>query len=307
MENHRVVILGNGPAGVSAALYAARSGLSPVIIAGPLSGGQLVYTEQIENFPGVPTQAGFSLVETFQKQLTDMQVRTIFEKVTSVDLSVRPFYLVLSSGEALSCDSLIIATGSSPVWLDIKGEEKFKGKGISICATCDGYFYRGKEVAVIGGGNTALYEALFLSGLARKVYLINRGHNFSGEKTLADKARRATNIEIIENAETLSFEGADKLESLTFLQAGKALTLPIDGVFVAVGQRPNSELFLSQLKHDDTGYLWTDRATQETSLRGVFAAGDVQERYYRQAIIACGTGAVAALSAERYLMENKTD
>ena len=197
--------------------------------------------------------------------------------------------------------------GSVAGVVGVKGEEKFKGKGISVCATCDGYFYRGKEVVVIGGGNTALYEALFLSGLARKVYLINRGDDFSGENALKEKVRHAANVEIIKGAETLSFEGADKLEAVTFLQTDKVLSLPTDGVFVAVGQKPNSALFWDQLKHDEAGYLWTDRATQETSMKGVFAAGDVQERYYRQAIIACGTGAVAALSAERYLMENKTD
>lgn len=305
--HHQVVILGAGPAGYTAALYAARSGLKPVIISGPLPGGQLVYTHHIENFPGFLNVPGVELIEAFQKQITSLEVHTIHETVLSVDFSGKPFALHVSGGEEITADTVIIATGSSAKWLGAPGEEKFKGKGISICATCDGYFYRHKDVAVVGGGNTALYEAIFLSTLAKSVTIIHRRDELRGEKALQDELKRHANIHVLWDSEVEAFEGEEKLTALAVknVKTGALKKLPIDGAFIAIGQNPNSALFKGQVALDSYGYIITNHDTRQTSVPGVFAAGDVQEPIFRQAVIACGSGCVAALSAEKYLLEGK--
>ncbi len=304
MQDYNVIVLGSGPAGYTAALYAARAGLEPVIIAGPLLGGQLVYTHQIENYPGFPNVPGMDLVDIFKKQVEDLGVQIIYEIAKKVDVRKNPFLVTMSNGIQLSSKSLIIATGSSPKWLEAEGEERFKGKGISICATCDGFFYRNKKVAIIGGSNTALYEALFMAKLAKEVIIVNREASFKGEKMLQEQVKKHSNIQILWNTEVLSFDGDEKLTKLKVRnnQTQELEEIAIDGVFEAIGQKPNSDLFLNQLEIDEYGYIKTNHDTRQTSVPGIFAAGDVQEPFFRQAIVACGAGAVAALGAEKYLL-----
>ena len=303
--HHQVVILGAGPAGYTAALYAARSGLNPVVVTGPLPGGQLVYTHHIENFPGFMNVPGVELIESFDRQVLGLGVSFTHEAVEKVDFSSRPFHLDLSGGEHITANAVIIAMGSSPRWLGIPGEESFKGKGISICATCDGFFYRGKKVVVIGGGNTALYEAIFLSTFAASVTVIHRNERLSGEKALMDQVMRHPKINILWNTEVESFVGHEKLTKVVLknLKTDEVTDLPVDGAFVAIGQTPNTALFKGQLEIDPQGFIVTNHETRETSIPGVFAAGDIQEPIYRQAIIACGSGCIAALSAEKFLLE----
>ena len=304
MQDYNVIVLGSGPAGYTAALYAARAGLEPVIIAGPLLGGQLVYTHQIENYPGFPNVPGMDLVDIFKKQVEDLGVQIIYEIAEKVDVRKNPFLITMSNGIQLSSKSLIIATGSSPKWLEAEGEERFKGKGISICATCDGFFYRNKKVAIIGGSNTALYEALFMAKLAKEVIIVNREDSFKGERMLQEQVKKHSNIQILWNTEVLSFDGDEKLTKLKVRnnQTQELEEIAIDGVFEAIGQKPNSDLFLNQLEIDEYGYIKTNHDTRQTSVPGIFAAGDVQEPFFRQAIVACGAGAVAALGAEKYLL-----
>lgn len=304
MQDYNVIVLGSGPAGYTAALYAARAGLEPVIIAGPLLGGQLVYTHQIENYPGFPNVPGMDLVDIFKKQVEDLGVQIIYEIAEKVDVRKNPFLITMSNGIQLSSKSLIIATGSSPKWLEAEGEERFKGKGISICATCDGFFYKNKKVAIIGGSNTALYEALFMAKLAKEVIIVNREDSFKGERMLQEQVKKHSNIQILWNTEVLSFDGDEKLTKLKVRnnQTQELEEIAIDGVFEAIGQKPNSDLFLNQLEIDEYGYIKTNHDTRQTSVPGIFAAGDVQEPFFRQAIVACGAGAVAALGAEKYLL-----
>lgn len=303
-KQHNVIILGSGPAGYTAALYAARAGLQPTLVTGELIGGQLVYTHKIENFPGFVSTSGLDLVDIFKQQVTELNVPFIYEKATAVNVHERPFSVTLTNGQVLNTHSLIIATGSSPKWLDVTGADRFKGSGISICATCDGVFYRGKTVAVIGGGNTALYEALFLASLAEKVFIINQSPSFQSEHGLQDNLHAQKNIEVLYNTQVLSFEGTDNLTSMQVknTQTQELENISIDGAFIAIGQTPNTEIFREQLDMDEAGYLITDCHTRETSVQGVFAAGDVQEPQFRQAIISCGSGAIAAMSAEKYLI-----
>jgi len=298
-----VAIIGSGPAGLTSALYAARSGMSPVVVSGNMQGGQLLYTHKIENFPAF-NGSGPDLVDTIKKQLEELNVKIISDIVTDVDFSTYPFQLKLGTGEILTAKSVIVASGASPKWLGVEGENRFKGKGVSVCATCDGFFYKGKEVAVIGGGNTALYEAVFLSGFVKKVILFVRSERLNGEKKLIDEVLKNPKIEVILSANVLSFEGKEYLESLSYQDKnGKILKKNIDGVFVAIGTKPNSDIFKKHLSCDENGYIITNSHTKETSVKGVFAAGDVQERDYRQAVVACSSGAVSALSAERYLLK----
>lgn len=306
MKHTKIVILGAGPAGYTAALYAARAGLNPIILAGPLPGGQLVYTHHIENYPGFGNVPGMDLVDVFKKQVEELGVEILYESAVKVNIMTKPFTITMSNGGQMSADSLVIATGSSPKWLNAQGEERFKGQGVSICATCDGFFYRGKSVAVVGGGNTALYEALFMATIAKDVTIIHRDSFFTGEKALQNQIKDHDNIRVLWNTEVVSFEGQERLSSINIKnnQTLVVESLKIDGVFEAVGQTPNSELFVGQLDMDENGYIVTNHDTRQTSVPGVFAAGDVQEPFFRQAIIACGAGAIAALGAERYLVEN---
>ena len=302
----KVVIIGSGPAGYTAAIYAARANLNPVMIMGDMVGGQLLYTHKIENFPGVMNISGCELIDIFQKQIEELNVSTIFENVISVNFKQKPFLLNLSNGQNITADSVIIACGAKAKWLGVEGEEKFKGHGISVCATCDGFFYKNAYVAVVGGGNTALYESLFLSSIAQKILIINKNESFSGEAALIQKVLNNSKIEVINETEILKFDGD---ENLTCIEVKNTRTqeiqnLMVDGVFIAIGQTPQADLFKTQIDLDSAGYIQTNEK-KETSIAGVFAAGDIQESYFRQAIVACSSGAIAAMSAERYLLEIK--
>ena len=306
MEHRKIIILGAGPAGYTAALYAARAGLNPTLLAGSLPGGQLVYTHHIENFPGFGNISGIELVDAFRKQVEDLGVQIIYEAAQKVDILRNPFHITLSNGSLMLTDSLIIATGSSPKWLGVDGEQNFKGKGVSICATCDGFFYKGKTVAVIGGGNTALYEALFLATIAKKVILIHRENTFSGEQALQNQLKKYKNIQIMWNTEVISLYGKEMLSGIYVknTQTAETANVVVDGVFEAIGQTPNSELFLGQLDVDEQGYIITNHDTRETSIKGVFAAGDCTGKPYQLAK-AAGEGNIAALSACEYVDKNR--
>ncbi len=303
-----VAIIGSGPAGYTAALYAARANLNPTMIMGDLVGGQLLYTHQIENFPALQRTSGLTLIDAFQEQIKPLPMQIVYENVVAVDFKAQPFLLRLSNGENLTAKSVIICCGASPKWLGVSGEDAFKGRGISVCATCDGFFYRGKDVMVIGSGNTALYEALFLSSTANRVFLLSRESELGGEVNLRQQVKANPNITVIPQSVAISFEGDKKLRQV-WIKNTRTLEvqkIDIDGVFVAIGQAPNTKMFVGQLDMDSDGYLITDCHTRQTSVPGVFAAGDVQERVFRQAIIACGSGAIAALGAEKYLISKKS-
>ncbi|MBP5160634.1 MAG: FAD-dependent oxidoreductase [Alphaproteobacteria bacterium] len=298
---YQIVIMGAGPAGYTAALYAARAALSPVVVTGALPGGQLVYTQHIQNFPGFIEKSGPDLVDAFRRQVEDLNVPMIFESVTQVDLSKRPFTLTLSSNETLQTESVIIATGSSPKTLGVDGEARLTGRGVSVCATCDGFFYKGRRVCIIGGGNSALYEALFLTRVASQVFLIYPADELKGEEALLEQVKQLPNLVLMPKSQVLAFEGENKLSAVRILRDGVQESLAVDGAFVAIGQKPNTALFSGQLDMDEQGYLVVDKDTQACSVPGVFACGDVQNVLYRQAIIACGSGAIAALSAQAFL------
>ena len=299
-----VLIIGSGPAGYTAGLYATRAGLHTTLFTGPNVGGQLIYTHEIENFPGFDKISGIELTDIFHKQNQQVGTTIFNEIITEINLKMHPFSFKSETGGG-TVKSVIIATGSKARWLNVDGEEKFKGSGISVCATCDGFFYRRKTVAVIGGGNTALYEALFLSKVADKVYLLNKFDVFSGEKLLQEQVLQNEKIVIYKNADVLSFQGNERLEKLVWknTQTNREYELFVQGVFEAVGTVPQIDLVKDQLQITSAGYIETNKRTMETSVPGVFACGDVQEEKYRQAVIAAGSGCIAALGAEKFLLD----
>ncbi len=299
----QVLIIGSGPAGYTAAIYTARAGLNTTLFTGKTIGGQLTRTLEVENFPGFNMISGFDLMEKFKNQAQHIGVNIIQDEIINLNLSEKPFKFESSNNLSGTSDSVIMATGASPKWLNIEGEEIFKGKGISICATCDGFFYKNKTVAVIGGGNSALYEALFLSNVANNIYLINKNNLFTGDKKLQEKVLANPKITIINNTEVIEFKGEQKLTHLILKNKldSKINEISVDGVFEAIGTQPNIDLISSQLKITKNGYIHTNKRTMETSIKGVFACGDVQEDKFKQAIISAGSGAIAALSAEKYL------
>lgn len=303
----QVLIIGSGPAGYTASIYAARAGLETVLLMGHMAGGQLMLTHEVENYPGFTKISGIDLMENFQKQAESVGVSLKYESAVKVDLSKRPFKVETDMGVQWTADALIIATGSSAKWLGIPSEEKYKGHGVSVCATCDGFFYKGKNVAVIGGGSSAVYEALFLSQIAQSVTLIHRRDTLRAEKKLQSQILSNPKIQIRWDSEVTEFQGDERLKSISIINNKTKVTslLPVDGVFVAIGHHPNTELFQGQLEIEPSGYIKTNKKTFETSVPGVFACGDVQEEIFRQAIIAAGTGCIAALSAERFLMNEK--
>lgn len=303
----RVLIIGSGPAGYTAGIYTARAGLETVLMTGHMAGGQLMLTHEVENYPGFTRISGIDLMASFQKQAEAVGVQLKYEMVKSVDFSKRPFKIKTEMNRTWTADAVIIATGSSAKWLEAKGEEKYRGHGVSICATCDGFFYRGKSVAVIGGGSSAVYEALYLAQIADKVTLIHRRDELRAEKHLQNQLLVHPKISIRWDSEVVEFLGEQQLNALKIKNAktGDESVLPIDGAFVAIGNRPNTEIFKGQLDLSKDGYIKTHKSTCATSVEGVFACGDVQEDTYRQAIIAAGNGCVAALSAEKFLLEKK--
>lgn len=310
LEHHKLIILGSGPAGYTAALYAARANLSPVVITGMQAGGQLMTTTEVDNWPGdVDGVQGPELMQRMQQHAERFDTKVIFDHIQEVKLQQRPFCLKGDSKE-YSCDALIIATGASARYLGLPSEQAYLGKGVSACATCDGFFYQDKKVAVIGGGNTAVEEALYLSKIASQVTLVHRRDSLRAEKALQDRILRRTgsdNINIIWNHqldEVLGDEVSVTGISLKNTQSGDRLNLDVSGVFVAIGHNPNTDIFQGQLAMEH-GYLnigcGVDGQTTQTSVDGVFAAGDVADSCYRQAITSAGFGCMAALDAERYL------
>ena len=303
----RVLIIGSGPAGYTAGIYTARAGLETVLMTGHMAGGQLMLTHEVENYPGFSRISGIDLMANFQKQAESVGVQLKYEMIKSVDLSARPFKVETEMDQRWTADAIIIATGSSARWLGAKGEDKYKGHGVSVCATCDGFFYRNKSVAVIGGGSAAVYEALYLSEMADKVTLIHRRDELRAEKHLQNQLLVHPKISIRWDSEVIEFMGEQQLKSLKIknVKTGDISILPVDGAFEAIGNTPNSDIFKGQLDISKDGYIITDKKTCATSVPGVYACGDVQEETYRQAVIAAGTGCVAALSAEKFLLDKK--
>ena len=303
-EINNVIIIGSGPAGYTAAIYAARANLKPILVSGFQPGGQLTITTDVENYPGYedPIQGPW-LMEQMQKQAAHVGTEIINSQVTEVFLNEKIKKLNLDNGTTLNTKTVIISTGAQARWLGLENEAKFQGHGLSACATCDGFFFKDKEVAVIGGGNSAADEALFLTKFASKVYLIHRRDKLRAEKILQDRLKQNSKIEFIWNSEVTKFNGNDDLESIDLLnkQDNKISNLKIDGVFIAIGHDPATQLFKGQLKMDDGGYIITDPDSTKTSIEGVFAAGDVKDKIYRQAVTAAGMGCMAALEVEKYL------
>lgn len=305
----RLLILGAGPAGYTAAIYAARAGLGPLVVAGMQPGGQLTITTDVENYPGFadPIQGPW-LMEQMRAQAEHVGAEIIQDVIVKVDLSRRPFRCEGDSGAVYEADSLVIATGAQARWLGIPGEKELSGFGVSACATCDGFFYRGKDVAVIGGGNSATEEALYLANLARSVTLIHRRDSLRSEKILQQRLFAKPNVKLIWNTvvEEVLADASGRVPvargvRLKNLQTGESAELPVHGVFVAIGHDPATALFRGQIAMDEDGYIRTEPGTTRTSVPGVFAAGDVQDRIYRQAVTAAGTGCMAALEAEKFL------
>jgi thioredoxin reductase (NADPH) len=303
----KVVIIGSGPAGYTAAIYAARAMLEPVLIQGIQPGGQLTITTDVENYPGfADVIQGPWLMEQMQRQAEHMGTRIVTDHVNAVDLSKRPFHVTCDSGENYLADSLILATGAQARWLDLPSEQKFKGYGVSACATCDGFFYRGKTVLVVGGGNTAVEEALFLTNFASQVTLVHRRNNLRAEKILQDRLFKHPKISVIWNSVVDAVLGSEdplKVKGLALrnVETGAITEVPADGVFVAIGHSPATDLIVGQLELKPSGYVKTAPNSTATSVPGVFAAGDVTDEVYRQAVTAAGLGCMAALEAERFL------
>ena len=302
----RVLILGSGPAGATAAIYTARAGLKPVMVHGLQPGGQMTITTDVENYPGfAEVVQGPWLMQQMDEQAANVGTETIHDIVTEADLSARPFRLTGDSGAVYTCDVLIIATGAQAKWLGLDSEQKFMGFGVSACATCDGFFYRDRRVAVVGG-NTAVEEALYLTNFAEKVSLIHRRDSLRAERIMQDRLFANEKIEVIWDSVLEEVIGESEPPGVTSLRLRNVKTdaeqvLDVAGLFVAIGHKPQTELFQGQLDMDAEGYLLTEAGSTRTKIPGVFAAGDVQDKIYRQAVTAAGTGCMAALDAERYL------
>jgi len=308
-ENHqsKVLIIGSGAAGYTAAVYAARANLKPILVRGLQPGGQLTITTDVENYPGFADAVqGPWLMEQMYEQAKNVGTEMFEDTIVSVDLSKRPFVAVGDGGTIYTGDTLIVATGASARWLGLEGEQKFMGFGVSACATCDGFFYREKPIAVIGGGNTAVEEALFLTNFASKVTLIHRRDELRAEKIMQDRLFKHEKIDVLWDTVLEDVVGTQDPLGVTAakvrnVKTGEISDIPVDGVFVAIGHDPNTKLFNDQIKLDEEGYILTKAGTTQTSVPGVFAAGDVQDKIYRQAVTAAGTGCMSALEAESFL------
>jgi len=306
-QHSKLIIIGSGPAGYTAAIYAARAMLEPVLIAGLQPGGQLTITTDVENYPGfAETIQGPWLMDQMKAQAEHMGTRMVSDIIVKADLSRRPFQLTGDSGALYTADALIIATGAQAKWLGLPSEQHFQGHGVSACATCDGFFYRNKEVAVVGGGNTAVEEALFLTKFASKVTVIHRRDSFKAEKILQQRLLAHPKVEIVWNSALDAVLGSENPRGVTHMRlrdtrTGALTERPVDGVFIAIGHAPSVELFSGELKMKPSGYLWTAPNSTLTSREGVFAAGDVTDDIFRQAVTAAGMGCMAALEAEKYL------
>jgi thioredoxin reductase (NADPH) len=305
-EQVKCLIVGSGPAGLTAAIYAARANLSPVLYEGLQPGGQLTTTTEVENFPGYPQGVtGPVMMEDLKAQASRFGTDIRWGMATSVDLSKRPFKVVIDNEKVIETQALIIATGATAKYLGLESEQKFMGSGVSACATCDGFFYRGKDVAVVGGGDTAAEEAIYLSGLCKKVYLIVRRDVLRASKVMQDRVANTPNLEVLYKHQTKEVVGDLKGVNGAILvnDKGEEKRIDISGFFVAIGHQPNTEVFKDFLDLDETGYINTVPGTSKTNIPGVFACGDVQDHHYRQAITAAGSGCMAAIDTERFLAE----
>jgi thioredoxin reductase (NADPH) len=306
-KHAHVIILGSGPAGYTAAIYAARAMLEPLLIQGIQPGGQLTITTDVENYPGfAKTIQGPWLMEEMKAQAEHVGTEMIMDHITAVDLKRRPFRLEGDSGDSYTCDALIICTGAQARWLGIPSEDTFKGYGVSACATCDGFFYKGKEVVVVGGGNTAVEEAIFLTNFARRVTVVHRRDHFRAEKILQERLFKNPKIEVVWDHAVEEIVGSNdpktvKAIRLKNVKTGAITERAVDGVFIAIGHAPATELFKGQLETTKSGYLITAPDSTATSIPGVYAAGDVKDEIYRQAVTAAGMGCMAALEAEKWL------
>lgn len=310
-EKHsKVLIIGSGPAGYTAAIYASRALLKPTLIAGMEQGGQLMITTDVENYPGYedPVQGPW-MMEQMLNQAKNVGANIVNDYVTNVDLNQRPFVVSCDSGDTYTADSIIICTGAKAKWLGLPSEQTFMGFGVSACATCDGFFYRDKHVMVVGGGNSAVEEALYLSNIASKVTVVHRRDSFRSEKILAKRLLAKDNVEVMWNHTLEEITGKESIPAavtgtiLKNVTTGENIPVEVDGVFIAIGHAPQTELFEGSLKKKDSGYLWSAPDSTATEIPGVYAAGDITDDTYRQAVTAAGMGCMAALEAEKYLAE----
>ncbi len=307
-EHRKVTIIGTGPAGLTAAIYSARANLSPLVIQGPEPGGQLITTTDVENYPGFPDGImGPEMMQKFEAQASRFGADLRWGTVTSVDFSKRPFKLVVDEETPVLSDTVIISTGASARYLGLKNEARLLGHGVSACATCDGAFFREQKVAIVGGGDTAMEEALFLTRFASKVYVIHRRDAFRASQIMQDRVLAHDKIEVLWNTQVVDVHG-DKVVTgieLADPEGNNKRTLPVDGLFVAIGHKPNTDIFASSIDRDETGYIVTKPDSTYTNIEGVFACGDAQDHVYRQAITAAGTGCMAAIDAERWLADQE--
>jgi thioredoxin reductase (NADPH) len=306
-EHIHCLIIGSGPAGYTAAIYAARANLKPVLYEGLQPGGQLTTTTEVENFPGYPDGiTGPEMMEHLKKQASRFGTDVRWGLATSVDFSKRPFLVVIDEKTALSADAVIIATGATAKYLGLESEKRFMGSGVSACATCDGFFYRGQDVVVVGGGDTAAEEALYLSGLCKKVYLVVRKNYLRASKIMQERVLATANIKVLFEHQTKEIVGESSVTGVLLINSkNEEVRLAVQGYFVAIGHQPNSEIFKPYLETDEVGYIKTTGGSSRTNIAGVFACGDVQDKIYRQAVTAAGTGCMAAIDAERFLAENR--
>ena len=305
-----VLIIGSGPAGYTAAIYAARAGLNPILYQGGQPGGQLTITNDVENYPGYPEGVnGPQMMMDFQAQAERFNADVRYGIVTAVDFNKYPFEVTVDEEETVKAKSIIISTGASAKWLGLPSEERLNGKGVSACAVCDGFFFKGQEVLVVGGGDTACEEASYLAKLCSKVHMIVRRDVFRASKIMAKRVMSTPNIEIHWHTETEEILGENEVEAVSVVhnQTGEKTVIPVKAYFAAIGHQPNTELFKGMLDMDEVGYLITQPGSSKTNIEGVFASGDAQDKKYRQAVTAAGSGCMAALDAERYLAEKEME
>jgi thioredoxin reductase (NADPH) len=303
-ETTKCLIIGSGPAGFTAAIYAARAGLNPILYQGSQPGGQLTITSEVENYPGYPNGVqGPEMMMDFQRQAERFGTQVRSGLATKVDFSVYPHRVTIDDAHIIEAYTVIISTGASAKWLGLPAEQRLNSRGVSACAVCDGYFYRSKDVAVVGGGDTAAEEATYLSKLCRKVYLLVRRGEMRASKIMQERVLNTPNIEVLWHTETVDILGENEVEAVRIrnLQTGEERDIAIQGFFVAIGHRPNTDIFRGFIEMDANGYIKTKPGSTHTNVEGVFAAGDAQDHVYRQAVTAAGTGCMAALDAERFL------
>jgi thioredoxin reductase (NADPH) len=304
IEKVKVLIIGSGPAGYTAAIYASRAGLAPVLYTGGQPGGQLTITTDVENYPGYPEGImGPEMMEDFRKQAERFGTQVRYGMVTKVDFSVKPHKVIVDDQKEIHADTVVISTGASAKWLGIESEERLNGKGVSACAVCDGFFFRGQDVAIVGAGDTACEEASYLANICNKVYMLIRRDEMRASQIMQKRVLNNPKIEVLWNTETDEILGKDEVEGVRVFdnKSGEKRDLKISGFFVAIGHEPNTSIFKDFLDMDESGYILTKAGSTKTNIEGVFACGDAQDHIYRQAVTAAGTGCMAALDAERYL------